>query len=226
MMMLVFNRNCLLLFVRMIPHRLQRLGAKSRIFVPNQSICGLFQAAFRPLTVCSRNMFIRLCVTTLGLAILLGCNGDIYLRNGVSNGDTFYLAPRALADPEPALQSWVSYSLSISACQLQLGGDNPARASSFACELSARRLLLDTWVEKEAENPQVADDYLDDLVLVGDAGYLAEYVAFYFQRPHWEIPRELQIPDFKAWRRSHLSRHKPRTQLAGSWNYASRVRRR
>lgn len=177
-----------------------------------------------PLPVCSRNMFIRRCFTALGLAVLLGCNGDIYLRDGVSNGDTFYLAPRALADPDPALQSWVSYSLSISACKLQLGGDNPARASSYGCELSARRLLLDTWSEKATRNPQVANVYLDDLLLVRDAGFLGEYVAYYFQQAHWELPGDLKEPDFNAWRRRHLRRHKPQTHLAGSWNYARRVR--
>lgn len=177
-----------------------------------------------PNRVCSRNMFIRICFTALGLALLVSCNGDIYLRDGVSNGDTFYLAPRALADPDPALQSWVSYSLSISACKLQLGGDNPARASSYACELSARELLLDSWAEKQTENLQIADDYLDDLLLVSHAGFLPEYVAYYLRRSHWQVPGDLQMVAFKAWRRTHLRRHKPQTRLTGSWNYASRVR--
>ena len=48
------------------------------------------------------------------LFMLLGivaCNGEIYLRDGVTDGDTFYLANRTLADSDPALQSWASYSL-------------------------------------------------------------------------------------------------------------------
>ena len=77
----------------------------------------------------------------MALAALAACNGEIYVRDGVTDGDTFFLAERAMADGDPAYQSWVRYSLARSACQLQLGGDNPARQSSFECELSARRML-------------------------------------------------------------------------------------
>ena len=72
------------------------------------------------------------------------CSAEVYLRDGVTDGDTFYLAERALTDSDPALQSWVSYSLARSVCQLQIDGENPARASSFECEMMARHLLLDT----------------------------------------------------------------------------------
>ena len=50
------------------------------------------------------------------------------------------------------LQSWVSYSLTRSACQLQIGGDNPARASSFDCELMARQHLVETWQEQRSDS--------------------------------------------------------------------------
>ncbi len=39
------------------------------------------------------------------------CSAEVYLRDGVTDGDTFYVAERALTDADPALQSWVSYSL-------------------------------------------------------------------------------------------------------------------
>ena len=70
----------------------------------------------------------------LALALVAaGCDGSIYIRDGVTDGDTFYLAERALTDADPALQSWVSYSLVRSTCQLQSDSPNPARATSFAC---------------------------------------------------------------------------------------------
>ena len=57
----------------------------------------------------------------ISLCALLGaCNSDIYVRDGVTDGDTFYLAQEAMHDPDPALQSWVSYSLMKCACQLEL----------------------------------------------------------------------------------------------------------
>ena len=61
------------------------------------------------------------------LLVLAACNSSIYTKDGVTDGDTFYLAPRAWADDDPVLQSWVAYSLARSACQLEVGGDNPAR---------------------------------------------------------------------------------------------------
>ena len=66
------------------------------------------------------------------------CGSGIYLRDGVTDGDTFYLSQRALVDDDPVLQSWVSYSLTRSACQLGTDGENPARANSFGPVLRDR----------------------------------------------------------------------------------------
>lgn len=160
----------------------------------------------------------------LALALpAVGCNGDIYLRNGVTDGDTFYLAERALSDPDPVLQSWVRYSLGRSTCQLQIGGSNPARASSFECELASRRLLLDAWAEHRLAEPGIADRYLDALSEVDAAGFLPEYVAHFHGRESWRFPDALDARGFRDWRRSNLRGHDPQTRLIGSWNYARNV---
>jgi hypothetical protein len=155
--------------------------------------------------------------------------GEVYLRDGVTDGDTFYLSNVSLTDDSPALQSWVSYSLTRSACQLRIGGDNPARASSFDCELMARRHLLETWQERpalaEASDRDQDTEYLETLSLVNEAGYLGEYVAHYFGRSNWALPADLQLKAFAEWRRGHLRGHRPRTRLIGSWNYADKVGR-
>ncbi len=151
------------------------------------------------------------------------CSGGIYLRDGVTDGDTFYLAERAFIDTDPVLQCWVSYSLARSACQLQIGGDNPARESSFDCELTARRLLLDTWLEQQAEHTVLQDDDLDELAGVQASGYLEEYVARYFGKRHWELPGDLDVSGFNKWRRTNLPGHEPQTRIIGSWNYAKNV---
>jgi len=157
------------------------------------------------------------------IAATAACSSDIYLHEGVTDGDTFYLAEQALSDADPALQSWVTYSLARSACQLQIGGDNPARESSFDCELTARRLLLDTWSEQKAAETGVRNDYLDDLSAVRSAGYLDEYVARYFKKRHWELPQNLNSSAFRKWQRANLPRHKPQMRIIGSWNYAKNV---
>ena len=163
-----------------------------------------------------RNHPLIVLLITLAVA---GCRGEVYLRDGVTDGDTFYLAERAHTDMDPVLQSWVTYSLGRSVCQLQIGGDNPARENSFKCEITARRLLLDTWLEQQAENLELRDAYLDELASVQASGYLNEYVASYFRKRHWEYPDGLDMSAFKKWRRSNLPGHVPQTRIIGSWNY-------
>lgn len=155
----------------------------------------------------------------VALLFVAGCSNEIYVRDGVTDGDTFYLAPVASVDSDPVLQSWVAYSLAKSVCQLELGGDNPARQGSYDCELTARKILVDTWVEQRAEDPGISDDYLDELLAVRDAGYLGEYTAHFFRRDHWQVPVEIRLDSFAEWRRQHLRGHRPRTRIIGSWNY-------
>ena len=168
-------------------------------------------------------MTTRYLLTVSILFTLAACNGEIYLRDGVTDGDTFYLAQRAISDDDPVLQSWVTYSLSISACQLQDRGENPARATSFNCELKARQLLLDTWREKQALDARNSDVYLDDLDIVDDAGFLPEYVARHFGKRQWSIPSDLKIDAYRQWASDVIPGHKPETRIIGSWNYARNV---
>jgi len=159
-------------------------------------------------------------------AILLfaGCNGEIYVRDGVTDGDTFYLSPQAFVDTDPAAQAWVSYSLTRSACQLEIGAGNPARASSYGCEMTARKHLLETWEElRTADEPDSRDDYLETLLAVRDAGHLDEYVVYYFGTADWRVPAEVDMPGFHHWQGRHLKSHKASTRIIGSWNYRDRV---
>jgi len=150
---------------------------------------------------------------------LAAIGSEIYTRDGVTDGDTFYLAPRAHLDDDSVLQSWVAYSLIKSACQLEMGGENPARNSSYGCEFTARQHLLDAWLDQRAEHVGIADSYLDSLLRVREAGFLDEYVVRFFGRKHWQIPAEVRVDSFRAWQREHLRGHKPMTRIIGSWNY-------
>jgi hypothetical protein len=155
----------------------------------------------------------------LGALAVAGCNHSVYTKDGVTDGDTFYLAPRAWGDDDPVLQSWVSYSLVRSACQLELGGENPARNSDYGCEFTARQHLLETWETQCVEHPAAADAYLDALLRVRDAGYLDEYTVHHFGRRHWQVPAEVRLDEYHRWARRQLERHRPETRLIGSWNY-------
>ena len=181
----------------------------------------LIQLSFRRVTYAVLMRF-----STLILCFMLGaCDRGIYTRDGVTDGDTFYLAPAAFANDDPAYQSWVTYSLIKSTCQLKLGGPIPARASSFNCEFRSRRQLVNTWQEKLSVNQGITDRYLDTLADVQAAGFLGEYTAHYFARDGWQLPDGLRTQQFESWRRQHLKGHRPVTRITGSWNFQRKVTR-
>lgn len=161
----------------------------------------------------------------LMLIPLTASSGEIYTRDGVTDGDTFYLAPDAFVNDDAAFQSWVAYSLMKSACQLKIGGENPARVSSFECEFKSRQHLINAWEERRVQDPGIADSYLDTLSDVQYAGFLAEYTTRYFGRKDWNLPEGLRVDEFRRWQRKHLRGHKPLTRIIGSWNYRRRVPR-
>ena len=158
------------------------------------------------------------CLSAALLLLLAACNPNVYVRDGVTDGDTFYLSPLATLDDDPALQSWVTYSLIKATCQLEIGGDNPARENSFRCELTARRHLVEAWDEHRADGP-AGDEYLDTLAGVAAAGFLDEYVVHYFGDDGWQVPAGTDMPAFAEWRRAHLRRHRAETRLIGFWSY-------
>lgn len=152
-----------------------------------------------------------------------GCNNEIYLRDGVTDGDTFMINPHAAGSPDPVVQSWIRYSLTRSVCQLELTDRNPARATSYDCELRSRRQLAGAWIEHTSNDPDLRDDYLDDLRFVYRAGYLREYVADNFARRGWDLPDDLNRGAYYRWRRDELRGHHPETRIIGSWSYRRRT---
>ena len=164
----------------------------------------------------------RLLASILLLPVLVSAS-EIYTRDGVTDGDTFYLAPAAISNNDPAYQSWVTYSLIKSTCQLKIGGENPARASSFECEYKSRLHLVNSWQEKQSVDAPIADEYLDTLVKVQAAGFLGEYTARYLGKKGWALPEGLRSDEFTQWQKQHLRRHRVETRITGSWNYRNRV---
>lgn len=162
------------------------------------------------------------CLGVFGLILLAACNRSVYVTDGVTDGDTFYLPTSLGAGSDPVKQSWVTYSLGRSTCKLQMGGENPARNSNFDCEFTARKLLLKSWQQELEESSQLADPYLDSLTQVSDAGFLQEYVWDYFRDRDWDEPNELRLRDFQQWKKEHLSQHTAQTRLIGSWGFAAK----
>ncbi|MEL6869630.1 MAG: hypothetical protein AAFO81_07510 [Pseudomonadota bacterium] len=160
----------------------------------------------------------------VALISLSGCDTRIYVRDGVTDGNRFSLPLMVYADSDPVVQSWIAYSLDRSFCQLEHGGENPARHSSFACELSARESLVERWREIGGRAISGIDDqqaaYLDIMAQAQTDGMLDDYVWHFLQRKQWIEPASLDAAQFARWRREHLPRrHKPVTRIIGSWGY-------
>ena len=162
----------------------------------------------------------RLGIFLLAAVAATACNRSIYVVDGVTDGDTFYLAEYVHYEDDPVLQSWVAFSLDLSTCQLSIGGENPARNTSFDCEHGAHETLVETWREQRDENASRADEYLDALALIEEDGFLAEYVVDHFVRRGWQLPESLDMRAYRRYRKANLRRLAPERRIIGSWNYA------
>lgn len=158
-------------------------------------------------------------VAVLGaLAGLVGCDVTVYSRAGDPEGTTFYVPPAAWQHADAAADSWIAYSLALATCQLrEAGSAPPASVHDFECELRARRVLVRAWQSRATGHPELADDYLDSLARVEQAGLLPEYVWYYLRRDDWQRPPGLDTAAFGRWRRRNLSGHRPATRLIGYW---------
>jgi tetratricopeptide (TPR) repeat protein len=79
---------------------------------------------------------------------------------------------------------------------------------SFQEELAARTAALDVYRELKGKNTQPDNAYFDDLGMVADNSFLAEYVWTYLHQPQWGAPPEnLRLVAFMLWRAEHLTQH-------------------
>ncbi len=85
---------------------------------------------------------------------------------------------------------------------------------SFEEELDARAALVQVWGELQAKDRR-RDPYLDTLVEVRTAGFLADYVWHFLRAPCWRtIPAGLRTAEFETWRDRHLQNHRAETHAA------------
>lgn len=81
------------------------------------------------------------------------------------------------------------------------------RSSSlpFKAELSARTALASNiWAKFKAKDPEAIDEYLDSLLQLEAAGFMAEYVWKYHYRSGWKKPEALREAEFEEWRSREL----------------------
>jgi len=111
--------------------------------------------------------------------------------------------------PEEVL--WISYGLGrLNVLQERADGAFNQGGSDFDVALSGYNLLLKIYRENAADWDE-RPGWLDALVHVEEAGFLPEYVLYFFAEPGWTVPAEtlagLRFEAFGAWATDNMPNH-------------------
>jgi hypothetical protein len=117
-----------------------------------------------------------------------------------------------------AFASWMSYTGVIREDMEKYDADNPQGnyVIPFDIELRARERLLETYINLR-NNAQLQgrgnspDQYIEDLIMIKDAGYFNEYTFFSFNPGTWENNLELNNESYLEWKDATIPDHKPLT---------------
>lgn len=126
------------------------------------------------------------------------------------------LHPELQARPQEVQSAWIVYASTAwhsikERSSFAAPNEDPSR-SPFELELESRRALAEAWLGLRSQEPTLADKYLDDLVRVQEAGYLAEYAWHFFLEKDWETPeRTLRMDHFLEWLNEQLPGHQVET---------------
>lgn len=118
----------------------------------------------------------------------------------------------------PAEQvAWLSYGVGLATfvSDHKLEESLPAGTwtPSFEAEVFARQFQLQAWREIK-ESQAISYEFMDQMELIADAGYLEEYVWRFYRRPDWPESEDLRLEEFDAWAAVHLQGHRPVTGAA------------
>jgi tetratricopeptide (TPR) repeat protein len=114
--------------------------------------------------------------------------------------------------PKEVFSCWLVYASVRRAYQKEtFFKDNPGTRDyryTFKEELEARRLLSDAWTNVKKQDSGVSDAYLDALAEVKGAGFLPEYVWYFFWDPGWgDDAGSSKFRAFDEWRKQRLVDH-------------------
>lgn len=127
--------------------------------------------------------------------------------------------------PEEESKIWLAYLFARAAFAANETDGSPAageRESTFEEELRGRTIALTTFRALKHERAQPASAYFSDIDRVEAAGFLREYVWSYLRHASWkELPADLDLKGFDAWRAEHLAHHKAVTHGRIAFRLAS-----
>lgn len=127
--------------------------------------------------------------------------------------------------PEEESKIWLAYLFARAAFAANEADGNLAtgeRESTFEEELRGRTIALTTFRALKHEHAEPDSAYFSDIDRVEAAGFLREYVWSYLRHASWrELPANLDLKGFDAWRAEHLANHKAVTHGRIAFRLAS-----
>lgn len=107
-----------------------------------------------------------------------------------------------------SLAGWVSSNQEID--NVSTGAYQP----SFEALKGVFASQITIWRELKAKDSTLQSDYMNDLLLVDDAGYLNEYIWINHIKADSKssMPADLNVDKFQHWSKQHLKSHQPRME--------------
>jgi len=117
-----------------------------------------------------------------------------------------YFNQKIFADKN-ASPGWVAYGIGLSSWEPSyLSNGKP---NYFEREVFARSEAAKIWKELRKKGSVEADENLDTLWAINDAGYMKEYAWVYLKRRSWRDPGDLRLEAFQVWAKENLQQHVP-----------------
>jgi hypothetical protein len=113
---------------------------------------------------------------------------------------------RSVMSNQNTSTGWMAYGLSLKAWPVEL--DKNGKPNLYEREVFARSKTALIWQglrDKKTVNP---DEYLDALVAINDANFMAEYVWSFIYKASVVQPSSLKLGKFKQWMTANLPGHK------------------
>jgi tetratricopeptide (TPR) repeat protein len=117
--------------------------------------------------------------------------------------------PEAKDEPQ-VMEAWLRYAATRMKTynDLAAAGRHNKAVEDYEIELAARRMLASFWSSQQARGTAVANAYLDKLVEIDKAGFLEEYVLYFFVQPGWTVSAAslalIELEAFAAWGNANL----------------------
>lgn len=159
------------------------------------------------------NPVVRLVLIAVLMVVVLPAYAAADSHAGVSVAIDWH--PDTAPQPEGAL--WLAYLAARSAYI----GEHPAEygwqpgvvTPSFQEELAARTQVARAYRESRQKDRPLKLAYFEDLAVVAESSFLAEYVWTYLHQGGWGAPPEgLRLVEFMGWRAQHLAQHQVMTK--------------